>query len=131
MVQDHYGVWLFQSREPLSDCRLWRESQQGWPASTRFSRALRIRRSETRGIDYRGIFGELSEPPTSVSSLLTDIFGSELVSTSARVPLGRLATELRLATGYAVIASRGIRQRSVPGLANLVATACVRREHEP
>ena len=131
MVQDHYGVWLFQSSNPLSDARLWRESHSGWPAPTRFSRALGIRSSDTRGLAYRGIFGELSSPAPSVHSLLAGLFVNELVSVRSVLQSHPLAAELQSATGYAVLACGGIRQRSVPGLATLVAMARVRREHEP
>ena len=99
MVQHHYGVWLFQSAAPLSDPRLWRESVDGQPAPTRFARALHIRRSSACGLAYRGCFGELSAAPSSVPSLLRELFGSGLVSVAPALPEERLVAELRGATG--------------------------------
>ncbi len=80
------------------------------------------------GLSFSGVYGETGRGYQSVPLLLSGLFGRSFVSAQLLVTREALSVYLRTATGFAVIAAPGLRLRTVPGLARLVATAHIKLE---
>jgi hypothetical protein len=130
MTTVRHGVWLLSRAKPLSDSRYWRKDEYGSPLPTPFSRALGIRAGQD-GLCFRGVFGELSHTRPLASGLLRGLFGDSLAGVRMMLPSGVVASRLRTASAFAVLAAPGLRLRTVSGLADLVAIALVRPQDEP
>jgi hypothetical protein len=124
MATVRHGVWLLTGAKPLSDARYWRENADGFSLPTPFSRAIGIRICDY-GLSFSGVYVERGCRCQSVPILLRGLFGRSLVSAQTLVTREALSRHLRTATGFAVIAAPGLRFRTAPGLARLVATAQV------
>lgn len=127
MTTLRYGVWLLTGDRPLSSARYWREDADGLSQPTPFSRALGIRSTDS-DLSFSGVFSELGRGHRSLPLLLKGMFGRSFVSTQPLVTREVLSRRLRAATGFAVIAAPGLRLRTLPGLARLVATAQIKAE---
>lgn len=122
-----YGVWLLSGVRPLSNARYWREDSDGSSLPTPFSRAIGIRLGDY-SLSFSGVIGEMRRDHRSLPLLLTGIFGRSFVSARPLDTPEALSRHLQLATGFAVISAPGLRLRTVPGLARLVATARIKLE---
>ena len=121
-----HSVWLFRDRPIFDDRRIWLEQSNGSWAQTPFNRAVGLKQDEFGCLNYRGMLAELKGPAQSISQVLARFYAHQIMSirSVSAVPLDR-------AKGIAVLSAPGLRLRSVPGIAKLVAIVGIQADDQP
>lgn len=126
-----FGLWLLSGPRSFQDPRIWREDSQGYAAQTPFQRTVGVRyvgRSRPRVPDSKTGFGSFGSRSRHISVIraFKGWFSKPLRPQDLALKGGHL-TQLRRATGYALVSSRHLRRVSLHG-ANFVGLVRVRDE---
>ena len=125
-VWKRYGVWVFTLPRPLSNSRIWRQSDDWTSQPTVFFRGIGVRMSQDgNGLAFKGAVGEWRSRKTQVSlaGIVEQCFAPSRFAIQ-RAPAAHRAMPARV-TGYAVVNAYGLRYRSVGSLAILLGSCLV------
>ncbi len=135
MLNRSYGIWVFRSRDPLEDKRVYREDGRGYQVQSRFYRSVGARykdHSVPRFLNtWGGIVGHSPRSnPRTPAELLSGFFtkGPPLRH-RAKFQTGSVAAVVGC-KGYAVVAAKHLRRFGLPGVAQFIGNIRVRVERE-
>ena len=135
MLNRSYGIWVFRSRNPLEDKRVYREDGNGYQVQSQFYGSFGAKykdHSEPRILNTSGgIVGHSPRSnPRTPAELLAGFF--------AKGPPRRHRTKFQTGSvaavvgckGYAVVAAKRLKPVGVPGVAQFIGSIRVRVERE-
>ena len=130
-----YGIWVFRDQDPLEDKRVYREDDRGNQVQSRFYRSIGARYKdhlEPRFLNtWGGIVGHSPRSnPHRPTELLAGFFAKgQPARHRTKFQTGSVAAVVGC-KGYAVVATKGIRPFSLPGVAKFIGLIRVRVERE-
>lgn len=131
MLNLSYGIWTFQSRNPLRDRRVCREDRSGDQRQSRFYRAAGVRYRGTAKagalVCHGGLVGfGKGVGPRTPADLLDGFFAPGMPRRHRMHFRQGSARKLARSKGCAILSAMHLRHASVPGLAEFIGVVRVR-----